>query len=102
MKLIDATPIGINVRSTVATYANVHDELRKVYARTADAKERATKPEIFPIIPEACAAPYATAQGRSVWMCSFCRMWISPARNAEVPDTGKKPRTSEAHEKDGG
>ena len=38
IKLIDATPIGINVRSTVATYANVHDELRKVYARTADAK----------------------------------------------------------------
>ena len=39
IKLIDATPIGINVRSTVATYANVHDELRKVYARTKDAKE---------------------------------------------------------------
>ena len=38
MKLIDATPIGINIRSTVATYANVHDELRKVYARTPDAK----------------------------------------------------------------
>ena len=30
VKLIDATPIGINVRSTVATYANVHDELRKL------------------------------------------------------------------------
>lgn len=39
VKLIDATPIGINVRSTVATYANVHDELRKVYARTRQAKE---------------------------------------------------------------
>ena len=39
MKLIDATPIGINVRSTVATYANVHDELRKIFARTPDAKE---------------------------------------------------------------
>ena len=38
VKLIDATPIGINVRSTVATYANVHDELRKIYARTADAR----------------------------------------------------------------
>lgn len=38
VKLIDATPIGINVRSTVATYANVHDELRKVFARTASAK----------------------------------------------------------------
>ncbi|WP_139652284.1 excinuclease ABC subunit UvrA [Raoultibacter phocaeensis] len=36
--LIDATPIGTNVRSTVATYANVHDELRRAYARTADAK----------------------------------------------------------------
>ena len=39
VKLIDATPIGINVRSTVATYANVHDELRKTFARTSDAKE---------------------------------------------------------------
>lgn len=43
VKLIDATPIGINIRSTVATYANVHDELRKIYARTADAKERGYK-----------------------------------------------------------
>ena len=38
IKLIDATPIGINVRSTVATYAGVHDELRKIFARTDDAK----------------------------------------------------------------
>ena len=43
VKLIDATPIGINVRSTVATYANVHDELRKIFARTADAKARGYK-----------------------------------------------------------
>lgn len=43
VKLIDASPIGINVRSTVATYANVHDELRKIYARTADAKQRGYK-----------------------------------------------------------
>lgn len=39
VKLIDASPIGINVRSTVATYANVHDELRKVFAKTEDAKK---------------------------------------------------------------
>ena len=39
VKLIDATPIGINVRSTVATYANVHDELRKIYAKMPEAKE---------------------------------------------------------------
>lgn len=43
VKLIDATPIGVNIRSTVATYADVHDELRKVYARTPDAKERGYK-----------------------------------------------------------
>ncbi len=39
IKLIDAAPIGINIRSTVATYANVHDELRKIFARTEDAKQ---------------------------------------------------------------
>ncbi len=43
VKLIDATPIGVNVRSTVATYADIHDELRKVYARTPDAKGRGYK-----------------------------------------------------------
>ena len=40
VKLIDATPIGINVRSTVATYAGVHDDLRKLYARSAEAKQK--------------------------------------------------------------
>lgn len=43
VKLIDAAPIGINVRSTVATYANVHDELRKVFARLPGAKEKGYK-----------------------------------------------------------
>lgn len=47
VKLIDATPIGINIRSTVATYANVHDELRKIYARTQDAKDRGRKAPAF-------------------------------------------------------
>ena len=43
VKLIDATPIGINIRSTVATYANVHDELRKLYAKLPSAKEKGYK-----------------------------------------------------------
>ncbi len=47
VKLIDATPIGINVRSTVATYAGVHDELRKLYAKSPDAKERGYKASDF-------------------------------------------------------
>ena len=47
VKLIDATPIGINVRSTVATYAGVHDELRKLYAKSSDAKARGYKASDF-------------------------------------------------------
>ena len=43
VKLIDAAPIGINVRSTVATYADIHDELRKAYAKTPDAKGKKYK-----------------------------------------------------------
>lgn len=41
--LIDATPIGVNIRSTVATYANIHDELRKIFAKTPDAKKMGLK-----------------------------------------------------------
>ncbi len=47
VKLIDATPIGINVRSTVATYAGVHDELRKLYAKSTEAKSRGYKASDF-------------------------------------------------------
>ena len=47
IKLIDATPIGINVRSTVATYAGVHDELRKLYAKSEDAKNKGYKARDF-------------------------------------------------------
>ena len=47
VKLIDATPIGINVRSTVATYAGVHDELRKLYGKSADAKNKGYKASDF-------------------------------------------------------
>ena len=43
VKLIDATPIGVNVRSTVATYAGVHDELRKLFARTPAARRLGCK-----------------------------------------------------------
>ncbi|PJM74301.1 excinuclease ABC subunit A [Bifidobacterium primatium] len=38
VNLIDATPIGANVRSTVATYAGIHDELRRAFARGEEAK----------------------------------------------------------------
>ena len=47
VKLIDATPIGVNVRSTVATYAGVHDELRKLYAKSPDTKKKGCKASDF-------------------------------------------------------
>ncbi len=47
VRLIDAAPIGINVRSTVATYANVHDELRMIYAKTKDAKTKGFRASDF-------------------------------------------------------
>nr|WP_236036793.1 excinuclease ABC subunit UvrA [Bifidobacterium simiiventris] len=43
VNLIDATPIGANVRSTVATYCGVHDELRRAFARTDEAKSAGYK-----------------------------------------------------------
>lgn len=47
VKLIDSTPIGANVRSTVAIYANVHDDLRKLFAKTTAAKAASVKPGDF-------------------------------------------------------
>lgn len=84
VKLIDATPIGVNVRSTVATYADVHDELRKIYARTPDARAKGYKAGDFSYNTGSCAARSVTAQVPSAWMCSFCRMWRSPARIVAV------------------
>lgn len=47
VKLIDATPIGVNVRSTVATYVGIHDELRKTYAKSPCAQEKGYKGSDF-------------------------------------------------------
>lgn len=47
VKLINATPIGINVRSTVATYAGIHDDLRKLYAKLPEAKAHEYKAGAF-------------------------------------------------------
>ena len=63
VKLIDATPIGINVRSTVATYANIHDELRKTFARSASAKERGWKAGAFSYNTGALRCPVCDGTG---------------------------------------
>ena len=63
VKLIDATPIGVNVRSTVATYANVHDELRKIFARTPEAKARGYKAGDFSYNTGALRCPTCDGTG---------------------------------------
>ncbi len=63
VKLIDATPIGINVRSTVATYANVHDELRKLYARERQAKRLGVKAGDFSYNTGALRCPVCDGTG---------------------------------------
>lgn len=47
VELIDATPIGANIRSTVATYCGVHDDLRRAFAKTSDAHKKNLKPGAF-------------------------------------------------------
>ncbi|MBQ9612798.1 MAG: excinuclease ABC subunit UvrA, partial [Lachnospiraceae bacterium] len=64
VKLIDATPIGINVRSTVATYANVHDELRKIYGRTKEAKQFGYKAGDFSYNTGALRCPVCDGTGQ--------------------------------------
>ena len=64
IKLIDATPIGINVRSTVATYANVHDELRKIYGRTKEAKQYGYKAGDFSYNTGALRCPVCDGTGQ--------------------------------------
>lgn len=63
VKLIDATPIGINVRSTVATYANLHDELRKIFARQPSAKALALKAGDFSYNTGALRCPTCDGTG---------------------------------------
>ncbi len=63
VKLIDATPIGINVRSTVATYANVHDELRKIFAKLPAAKEKKYKAGDFSYNTGALRCPVCDGTG---------------------------------------
>ena len=64
VKLIDATPIGINVRSTVATYADVHDELRRLCAKTKTAREKGWKAGDFSYNTGALRCPTCDGTGR--------------------------------------
>ncbi len=91
VKLIDATPIGINVRSTVATYADVHDELRKAFARTPDAKERGWKAGDFSYNTGALRCPVCDGTGSISLDIQFL-----PDVDVPCPDCGGSRYSKEA------
>lgn len=80
--LIDATPIGANIRSTVATYCGVHDDLRRAFAKTDAARTIGLKAGHSPITLASCVARRATARDRFRSTCSSCLTSISNARHA--------------------
>lgn len=91
VKLIDATPIGINVRSTVATYAGVHDELRKAYARTGDAKEKGYRSGDFSYNTGKLRCPVCDGTGRISLDVQFL-----PDVDIPCPDCGGSRYSKEA------
>ena len=91
VKLIDAAPIGINVRSTVATYAMCMTSCAKSLPPPRMPGRPGIKRVIFPTTRASCAAPCAMAPAASAWMYSFCRMWRFPAPNAAVPAMPRTP-----------
>lgn len=92
VKLIDATPIGVNVRSTVATYANVHDELRKRYAQTPDAKAGGWKAGDFSYNTGALRCPTCDGTGVIDLDVQFL-----PDVTIPCPDCGGSRYGKEAH-----
>ena len=93
VKLIDATPIGINVRSTVATYAGIHDELRKVYAKTEDAKKMGRKAGDFSYNTGALRCPTCDGTGSISLDVQFL-----PDVDIPCPDCGGSRYSKEAFE----
>lgn len=89
--LIDATPIGANVRSTVATYADIHDELRRAFARADDAKAGGWKAGDFSYNTGRLRCPTCDGTGSISLDVQFL-----PDVTIECPDCGGSRYASEA------
>ncbi len=104
--LIDATPIGANVRSTVATYSGVLDDLRRAFAKTADAKAKGLKAGDFSYNTGSLRCPTCDGTGQIsldvqflpdvTIECPDCGQFL-PDVTIECPDCGGSRYASEAY-----
>ena len=69
--VVDATPIGVNIRSTVATYSGILDDLRRAYAATDGAKERGLKAGDFSYNTGSLRCPRCEGTGQVVLDVQF-------------------------------
>ncbi|WP_341392748.1 ATP-binding cassette domain-containing protein [Arthrobacter sp. G119Y2] len=69
--VVDATPIGVNIRSTVATYSGVLDDLRRTYAATDAAKEHGLKAGDFSYNTGSLRCPRCEGTGQVVLDVQF-------------------------------
>ncbi len=73
---VDATPVGKNARSTLATYTNIMDNLRKKFAQLPDAKSITIPQAIFPIITSRGPVHHVVEPVKSHWIFNICRIWL--------------------------
>lgn len=93
VNLIDATPIGLNVRSTVATYSGVLDELRRLYAATPGARERGCRAGDFSYNTGSLRCPGCDGTGQITMDVQFL-----PDVEIACPDCGGSRYGAKAHE----
>lgn len=91
VNLIDATPIGVNVRSTVATYSNVLDDLRKLFSSTPDAKAKGYNAQLSHITQGLYVVRPVMEQVGSLSMSSSYQMLISHVQIVEDRGIIKMP-----------
>ena len=89
--LIDASPIGINIRSTVATYSGILDELRKLYAGTETAKNGRLKAGDFSYNTGSLRCPVCDGTGQISLDVQFL-----PDVTITCPECGGKRYSGEA------
>ena len=90
--LIDATPIGANVRSTVATYSGVLDDLRGAYAKLPAARERGLKAGAFSYNTGSLRCPTCDGTGQISLDVQFL-----PDVDIPCPDCGGSRYAREAY-----